>query len=742
MSQIARLYDYISSSYRSRLYTVTIDDDGLEKFSYANPVFSFNADANRNDSEMEGEMRLRDFLASIPSFAEFSDTQLITLEEKATFASFNSGSIIFKQGDPGDAFYVIQHGKVEVLVQSNPSLLKKGDYGKVVNDLSQGFCFGERALLTSEPRAATIRALHDTDCLVFSRAVYEAVIGGSMSLLGKDFNNDVDFSKDHETRSLYKHLESILEIDSKATAPRIKRTLYELSTAFTPELSADEVISRMVITVKTLLKVDRVGLFVLSEDRRSMVLKVSERSKGIRLPVRGLAGAVLNSNQVINIADAYQDSRFDPTMDRRTGYRTRQVLGVPIHHPVTKETVGLLQVNNRSDGSLTPFTNEQEKMLVLAADQLSEILHGREEVFIHSGMQSKSQYFGSNDGSTVLNTSDISIPFHLEVSSITLTQPTLDILSKESLSFIEVSFSIFQALTPLCSPQTITINIDVTPKRGISSQQSIRNGPTDSRYSDLGSSHNIQINEKLKFDIFVKDLPRAARILIRIGGRKKAGAVSRTNLGWAASTIFDFKACAEGIVDLKFFPGDNNVPINTTLSNNHDPIPPTILSMVLLSDLLFPDGGVNRLSVNGVDGSNKKIGAPARRIVHTMPLRADPIGDNDAPVRFNEDSLKILDRIRLLSFNPISSILSDEDKDFIWDNRYNILDRADLLPAFVISVKWNQAEKVQELYDLLDLWRPPSPVLALQLLDRRFMDPKVISLLLFSHQASDLATYD
>lgn len=35
------------------------------------------------------------------------------------------------------------------------------------------------------------------------------------------------------------------------------------------------------------------------------------------------------------------------------------------------------------------------------------------------------------------------------------------------------------------------------------------------------------------------------------------------------------------------------------------------------------------------------------------------------------------------------------------------------------------SQRVQELYDLLDLWAPPSPVQALQLLDRRLMDPKV-----------------
>jgi hypothetical protein len=116
---------------------------------------------------------------------------------------------------------------------------------------------------------------------------------------------------------------------------------------------------------------DRVGLFILTEDKKSMILKVwinarwnistlisgvyvcekvSERSKGLQLPLRGLAGEVIRSNTPLNIADAYQDSRwwmtsnnsvdevqnglfhllrFDPTMDRRTGYRTRQVLTLP-----------------------------------------------------------------------------------------------------------------------------------------------------------------------------------------------------------------------------------------------------------------------------------------------------------------------------------------------------------------------------------------------------------------------------
>ena len=69
----------------------------------------------------------------------------------------------------------------------------------------------------------------------------------------------------------------------------------------------------------------------------------------MRLPIRGLAGAVIQTNRALNVPDAYQDERFDATMDRRTGYRTRQVLGVPLRHSLTGETIGLLQVNYRLD---------------------------------------------------------------------------------------------------------------------------------------------------------------------------------------------------------------------------------------------------------------------------------------------------------------------------------------------------------------------------------------------------------
>jgi len=78
------------------------------------------------------------------------------------------------------------------------------------------------------------------------------------------------------------------------------------------------------------------------------------------------------------------------------------------------------------------------------------------------------------------------------------------------------------------------------------------------------------------------------------------------------------------------------------------------------------------------------------------------------------------------SFSPLSmTLIVDSDKEFLWSQRYAILDKAEFLPAMVMSVPWHKSDVVQEFYDLLDLWKKPLPTQALQLLDRRFMDPKV-----------------
>ena len=535
--------------------------------------------------------------------------------------------------------------------------------------------------MTSEPRAATVRATCDTVCLVFSRETFEEAISGSNALLGNDVNDNVDWSKDDATRSLYKHIEKILQIKKINCSVKIRRVLYELTTAFTPELSGDEVIARMVMTVRIALKGDRVGLFVVSEDRKSMILKVSERSKGIKLPIKGLAGMVIETNENLNIPDAYEDARFDSAMDRRTGYRTRQVLGVPVRHPLTDEAIGVLQVNNRVNGSEDPFTEEEEEFLMLAAEQLSELLHGRTELIMdEEGEEQQKAELG------LVHTAEVPTPFQVELFSFNFFNGEH---VNATYKYFEVKVSMHLALNELCTPRSIVVEIPATGKNA---------------KVPPGGEIVLDLSSRIVFNISTKDVPRAARILFRVSGSKKKKGPFLP-VGWAAAPVFDFKGTVDTQVSVSLFEGENDIPINTTLTNSRNSRAPSVAA-VLCADIVLVETSSSAVSV-----------------VHTMPT---PASFQAKVEHFTPSDTREINRILLLSFNPMSqSLLTQEDKDFLWSIRHNILEKPELLPAFLMCVQWQNAEHVSEVYEILELWEPPLPTQAMQLLDRRFMDPKV-----------------
>ena len=79
-------------------------------------------------------------------------------------------TIIFKQGDPGDKFYIIRSGKVRVF-RKDPSGLKTE-----LSELGVGESFGEMALLTGEARSANVEAVEETHLMVLSKEQFERIL--------------------------------------------------------------------------------------------------------------------------------------------------------------------------------------------------------------------------------------------------------------------------------------------------------------------------------------------------------------------------------------------------------------------------------------------------------------------------------------------------------------------------------------------------------------------------------------
>ena len=116
-----------------------------------------------------------DFLRKeLPFFQSVSDDEFDTMLSKATLQTFLPGDIIIRQGRPGKAFFVIKSGTVEMCIRSRfelPISTPSSYLGAVVNQLTKFDYFGERALTTGEPYAASVRVLTKTRCFAFDAPI-------------------------------------------------------------------------------------------------------------------------------------------------------------------------------------------------------------------------------------------------------------------------------------------------------------------------------------------------------------------------------------------------------------------------------------------------------------------------------------------------------------------------------------------------------------------------------------------
>jgi len=91
------------------------------------------------------------------------------LLQASTLVKFQNGDVIVREGDPGDAFYLIKTGEVQVTTQ-------KGGKEIVLANLAPGAFFGEVSIITGEPRTATVSAITDGEAVRFDKAQVSKVL--------------------------------------------------------------------------------------------------------------------------------------------------------------------------------------------------------------------------------------------------------------------------------------------------------------------------------------------------------------------------------------------------------------------------------------------------------------------------------------------------------------------------------------------------------------------------------------
>ncbi|TRZ90652.1 MAG: adenylate/guanylate cyclase domain-containing protein [Rhodocyclaceae bacterium] len=133
---------------------------------------------------------------------------------------------------------------------------------------------------------------------------------------------------------------------------REEAMLLEVSISIVSEIHLDPLLAKIMAAATTLLEADRGTLFLYDAASDELFSRVAGGIGGeeIRFPANaGIAGECFSTGGVINICDAYSDSRFNPEFDRHTGYRTHSLLCMPILARGERR-IGVMQILNRKGG--------------------------------------------------------------------------------------------------------------------------------------------------------------------------------------------------------------------------------------------------------------------------------------------------------------------------------------------------------------------------------------------------------
>ena len=141
-------------------------------------------------------------------------------------------------------------------------------------------------------------------------------------------------------------------------------SLVKISRSITALTDIVELLRVIAEETKNAIQADRCTVFLWDKDTDELWSKVAlglDSSQEIRFPAdKGLAGYVVKTGETVNIVDAYNDPRFNPEVDTKTGYRTKTILCMPIMNN-NREIIGAFQVINKIDGI---FTKNDEDLLI------------------------------------------------------------------------------------------------------------------------------------------------------------------------------------------------------------------------------------------------------------------------------------------------------------------------------------------------------------------------------------------
>lgn len=235
--------------------------------------------------------------------------------------------------------------------------------------------------------------------------------------------------------SLVSGLASKLSELEEAVAKQNDRfsAIIEIGTRISAAQNTDALLKTVMERLTELLNAQAGSLFMYDAKREELWSRVlmSDVLKEIRIPAKsGIAGHVFTSGKTLHLGDAYSDARFNPSVDKQSGFRTRSVIAAPLVH-VGGRILGVLEV---LDGRVDAFSVDDRKLVEGVAGQIAAVL---DNVFLLEELQARNEALAKATNELAERVHDLDVLYDVE-KAISAADAHTDLMERILVKAIEV----------------------------------------------------------------------------------------------------------------------------------------------------------------------------------------------------------------------------------------------------------------------------------------------------------------
>jgi len=199
----------------------------------------------------------------------------------------------------------------------------------------------------------------------------------------------------------------------------------DIGTAISSARDVEQLLKLVMDRLSTLLSAEASTLFMLDSEKDELWSRVLKGStlKEIRIPATaGIAGHVVQSGKTLLLADAYDDIRFNPEIDRQSGFRTRSMIAAPLRH-VSGRILGVVEVLHRRVGA---FNQDDRALVDAVASQIAAVL---DNVLLMDQLRSQNESLKRTGEALRQAVQDLDVLYEIE-RAVTSTDDEADLLDR------------------------------------------------------------------------------------------------------------------------------------------------------------------------------------------------------------------------------------------------------------------------------------------------------------------------